>query len=38
VRSKGFADARDAMRSTPAVPQDFWKEMRETEAAARAGQ
>jgi tetratricopeptide (TPR) repeat protein len=31
-----FAEAEAAMKDTPAVPQDFWQEMRRTEAAVRA--
>ena len=31
-----FAEAAAAMKDTPAVPQDFWQEMRRTESAVRA--
>ena len=31
-----FAEAEAAMKDTPAVPQDFWQEMRRTESAIRA--
>jgi len=31
-----FAQAEAAMKDTPAVPQDFWQEMRRTESAIRA--
>jgi tetratricopeptide (TPR) repeat protein len=35
--SKNFPEAAAAMKSTPAVPQEFWQEMRQAEAAIRAG-
>ncbi len=31
-----FAQAEAAMKDTPAVPQDFWQEMRRTESAIRS--
>ena len=38
VQSGQFPQASAALASTPAVPQDFWQEMRRTEAAVRGGQ
>ncbi len=35
VRSGAFDEAAAAMKSTPAVPQDFWQEMRRTESEIR---
>lgn len=35
LRSGQFDEAAAAMKSTPAVPQDFWQEMRQTEAQVR---
>jgi predicted negative regulator of RcsB-dependent stress response len=37
VQSGQFPQASAALASTPAVPQDFWQEMRRTEAAVRSG-
>ena len=36
LKSGQFAEADAAMKDTPAVPQDFWQEMRRTESAIRA--
>ena len=38
VHSGQFPQASAALASTPAVPQDFWQEMRRTEAAVRGAQ
>ena len=35
LQSHQFPQAAAALKSTPAVPQDFWQEMRRTEAAVR---
>ena len=37
AHSGQFPQASAALASTPAVPQDFWQEMRRTEAAVRSG-
>ena len=33
LHSGQYAEAHAAMQDTPAVPQDFWQEMRQTESA-----
>ena len=38
VHSNQFAQAAAALKSTPAVPQDFWQEMRRTETDVRGQQ
>jgi len=35
VQSRELSQATEALKTTPAVPQDLWQEMRRTEAAAR---